>query len=234
MNQVRQWAEKWEVDAPCILELALAWCEGGWTEGTTTASYRGPEIPTEWFEQLQKLNSLPVDARWLETGLENIMPDGERRAALGTLNKPRADLPDDTRPEQWRAQRVRNEREDERKRYLRDVLPDQRARLLDRDHALAPLGADPLRESELHFIERARIHFEARVRAGERLGFTVVNPKPKLDEHMDWLIRFQLDGKTRDAIANSSNVVRRAVDQAIHDLAVLLDLRLRTSEHPAR
>ena len=92
LNQVRQWAEKWGVDAPCILEIARDWCEGGWNEGETVDAYCGPAIPREWFEQLNELNRLPVDAGWLETGLENIMSDGERRAELGELKSFRVEL----------------------------------------------------------------------------------------------------------------------------------------------
>lgn len=229
LNQVRQWAEKWCVDAPCILEIALDWCEGGWTEGSTISSYWSPAIPREWFETLNELNALPIDSTWLASGLENVMSDGERRTALGNLKSlsPSVPLIVKLTPD-GQTQAVREGPGDrERKRYLLNELPAYRDHLLDQNCALAPIRADPLRESETSFLTRARDHFQARVRKGEQKGYTRVSPKSNLDQQIDWLIRFQLHRQSRRAIAAKDNKVREAVDRAIRELAALLDLRLR-------
>jgi hypothetical protein len=164
-EDIEAWAERWNVQAPCILDLAADFCEGGWSEGFGISSYSSPAIPNTWFDALHSWNALPVDSQWLESGLDHVM--------------------------------------------------------------LAPIGADPVRESEASFLERARVHFQARMNQAKALGFVSVSPKHKLADHMDWLIRYQLHGESRAAIAQNACVVQPAVDRAIRELAAFLNLRLR-------
>jgi hypothetical protein len=208
---IPQWADKWFVHAPCVLEYARSWCAGGWDPDWTSESRSGPSIPKRWFDELKRLNALSIDPSITHV-LETFITDGERRARLGSL---KSLPPNDPR----RAAEP----------FLKKELPKRTSERLRQDVALKPIGADPFLESEQDFLKRARVHFQARVLRARDLGYSIVSVTPKLEDQMNWLIQYQLHGKRRELIAKESHVVRQAVDRAIRQLARVLDLRLRPS-----
>jgi hypothetical protein len=241
-DAIEQWADRWHVHAPCILELAETWCSGGWGEGFTIDTCGGSSTPADWPARLRELNSRPTDVdglgrlRSLRGGdhrdleaLRNEVGPVQREIAQLTEAIDAGKLDPQARERLHAAQARRDDltkaiKKREGERHLEEL----REKELNVEEALAPISADPSRESEDRFVQRARTHFRARKDDAKRFGYVKVSVKPKLlNEHMDWLVRFQLHGESRAEIARSTNVVRQAVDRAIRDTAALLKLRLR-------
>ena len=99
---------------------------------------------------------------------------------------------------------------------------------------LAPIAANPIRESRDDFLKRAVNHWNARADEVDDVlpasGQSVKAPasRPELRRHIDWLIRYQVKGESwaqvaTDPIAVSHDTVRVEVQR----LARLLDLKLR-------
>ena len=121
----------------------------------------------------------------------------------------------------------------------RDQYPEdyRRAGLADDDDFLAPVSADPSWETKRHFLRRAEDHFLARQHRVRRVeastGFTI-GPSvatPQLNQHVGWLVRFQIGGESTAQIAKSAGLhqpnARVTVNKATRALARLLGLRLR-------
>ena len=96
---------------------------------------------------------------------------------------------------------------------LRQLVADARAKALKQPRVLAPIAADPTRESREHFLKRAANHWSARdTEADEVLresGQSVSAPAPKPNmQHIDWLIRHQVKGESRVEIAGTTKGLR--------------------------
>jgi hypothetical protein len=150
-----------------------------------------------------------------------------------------------TQPPEWVAEVSRLDRlplafsrQGARDRFANEALVEfRKAEMANDEEILAPVAADPLHESLTHFIQRARDHYRARrmrlavhsKRGG--LPTTPARSTPDLGRHVEWLLRFQLDGASPRAIAKASNLhgldQGKTVYQAIKKLAMLIDLPLR-------
>lgn len=117
-------------------------------------------------------------------------------------------------------------------------LEEYRSRaLVDDEDMLAPVAADPLRETKKHFMDRAEDHYRSRRLRLRRIAdagkFTIAPPKlsPKLHERVNWLVRFQIRDESSAAIAKSSGLLgaggQITVKKAIQDVAALIGLPLR-------
>ncbi|MEO8077055.1 MAG: hypothetical protein ABI818_12040 [Acidobacteriota bacterium] len=119
--------------------------------------------------------------------------------------------------------------------YRATYLQEQ---LADDPIVLARISADPLAESQEHFLCRAAEHYEARRQRLEhcahREGFSAAlqASTPALPRHIDWLIRFQLRGESAAEIAKADGRHSDSygtVTKSILRLAHLIGLRLRPS-----
>ena len=84
--------------------------------------------------------------------------------------------------------------------------------LINDKEALAPLSANPLHETQEHFLNRAREHYEARLKNLERTAkkerFVLEHPRssPELERHIEWLLAFQIANRTYAQIACSAGL----------------------------
>jgi hypothetical protein len=109
--------------------------------------------------------------------------------------------------------------------------------LADDEDFLAPMIADPSHETREHFIQRAADHYDARalrVKRAESVGNFIAVParqSPELYQHVEWLLRFQVQKESYAVIAKSSGLrgpdQAKTVGKAVRELAGLIDLSLR-------
>ena len=104
------------------------------------------------------------------------------------------------------------------------------------DSVLAPLAADPSVETKRDFLARAGEHYVARdLRLNEvarAVGFSPIAARraPQLHRHIDWLVRFNVQGRHFQDIARDAKLGvggEERVRVAVNRLARLLKLRLR-------
>jgi hypothetical protein len=163
---------------------------------------------TEWWAELRELNALPVATTFLEDVVASFASSCIEEARAQVLDANGALGPEPRDP----------------------VAKAFRRRVYENKAVLAPIAADPVRESRENFLARARNHFDARAVRGKTLGYRKVSPKPSLlTTHLDWLVRFQLKGEAFAQIAAACGSVgtRQTVDAAVRSLARLLELTLR-------
>ena len=62
-EMVEGWAASHGINAPCVVEAFLHFCEGGWSKygHFESDSWDGPKIPPEWSERVGDLNKRPID-----------------------------------------------------------------------------------------------------------------------------------------------------------------------------
>ncbi len=64
-EMVEDWAASHGINAPCVVEEFLPFCEGGWSEfgHFDPSGWTGPEIPLVWSQRVGELNKRPIDPR---------------------------------------------------------------------------------------------------------------------------------------------------------------------------
>ena len=114
--------------------------------------------------------------------------------------------------------------------YHGEPYLDPLAEDFPRSELTAAIAANPLEEDRATFMQRAEVHWGARVELLKGQGFQRVNSKPSLD-HIHWLIRYQVEGESFAEIArdgtDKSADRPKTVTRAIKNLARLIELPLR-------
>jgi hypothetical protein len=83
----------------------------------------------------------------------------------------------------------------------------------------------PLLETRQEFLDRAAHAWELVVNDLQMAGFA---PAPLVSrEHVEWLVAYQVQQQSYDAIARAVRRTRQTVHDAIHNVATLLELPLR-------
>lgn len=257
---VADWCSRWHVDAPRFHEEAqtlrlmaqhMGLDGAPWVE---SERWIAAPVPDDWLTELVRLNSLRPLETLLEDGVPAVASEREvvkQREKLDYLpvvitRTPRLYIEFTDRCEsepdgvegilaEIRARPGIAEEIARRKREFieqgRELVRQSRAEALKSDKILAPIGADPLRESKEHFEARAQAHWAARVAHASALGHVPVSPRPALHQHLDWLVRYQVKGEGFSEIARTAGSVSspQAVALAVRSLAELIGLTLRTS-----
>lgn len=212
-------------------------------------------VPDQWLDELVRLNDLPVLETMLRDGVPSILTEQEVRDQHQSLDFVWTVVSQTPALFKEFAERVQahpsgrdlilsemrsrpdvvvavEERRAEALRQTLKLVRSARAEALKSERLLAPIGADPLRETREFFEERARTHWEARVAQAATMGYVPVRPKPSLHLHMRWLVRYQLARESFSEIARTrgEETTRTAVTLAVRSLARLIGLALRPSQ----
>jgi hypothetical protein len=229
---VEEWATRWHIPFPCVIREARAIADYSKRGNDLSLDFGGfsfPRPPAEWLTVLRGLNTRTVDATYLDDVLASVastreLEQQELKIAADVRESRRARKRGDQLPGGiWRedlpwlqeSRRQFNERE----------IPQRRSELLDLPRAGAAVGADPLRESEDHFMFRARNHWKARLQEAKRMGYQPVRAWPDMVQHVEWTIRHIVSSERLVDIAKSCRPSRsrQLVSRAVHDVVALLD-----------
>jgi hypothetical protein len=216
---VQEWATRWRVNAPCVVEEATSWRDLGRSYGLRrlilSDGYTGfdPLLLRDWRAALRELNALPVESTWLENPLALFRPDCIKGARANALNangslKPLQDM-----------------------ESLSRTFSEQ---VFANESVLAPIAADPSRESRVDFIGRCQCHWDARVARAHGLGFTRTSPRPSLRQHAEWLARYQVQLESYGTLARSARADLQTVREAVRRTADLVALPLRPAQKGGR
>ena len=106
-----------------------------------------------------------------------------------------------------------------------------RKKLAEDGDLLARPGLNPDIETDEEYLERAAVHCRARRLRFQRFVTSSRSPKqsPRLNQHVQWLIRYAVRGETITAIARAHKVTRQAVSLAITEVRRLVQL----TPHPS-
>ena len=201
-----KWALRWRVNAPCMVAYAN--------------ELRSAKLVRSEREALSE-HTLRLDVA------SDALPTELRlaRSAIDTLRLIPLEL---VHPLRALDQLPRSmTRETLRDRVADSYVETYRQRELWEDTAiLAPVAADPIRETREHFLARAEEHYTARdlyLRpAAAAAGFPIgrSKPAPELAKHVAWLVRFQIRGESFGAIASGANGERARANAATVRIAV--------------
>ena len=122
---------------------------------------------------------------------------------------------------------------------LQQAMEEARAAALRQPRVLAPVGADPMRESLTQFRRRATNHWHARTvdvdTIAHQLGLTpkAAYARAAQSQHIRWLVRYQVHRESFDAIGKQPrheddvHASRHTVRLEVRRLAAQLELTLR-------
>ena len=122
---------------------------------------------------------------------------------------------------------------------LQQAVKEARAAALRQPRVLAPIGADPMRESLTQFRRRATNHWRARAEdvdtIAHQLGLTpkAAYARAAQSQHIRWLVRYQVHRESFEAIAKQPrhaddvHASRHTVRLEVRRLAAQLELALR-------
>ena len=122
---------------------------------------------------------------------------------------------------------------------LQQAVKEARAAALRQPRVLAPIGADPMRESLTQFRRRATNHWRARAEdvdtIAHQLGLTpkAAYARAAQSQHIQWLVRYQVHRESFEAIAKEPrhaddvHASRHTVRLEVRRLAAQLELALR-------
>lgn len=205
---IPRWLKKWNVNAPCVKASAAAI--------VTVARRRGPGLrvlPVAFVVSYRR--ELPRDWR-VEVSRLNALPmDSWLEDVVGTV-----------------AEHASNKLPAAEREQLNQWLAAEREKLLSDDRVLAPIAADPMRESREGFLNRADNHWNARMKRARAMGGIDTAPKPQTYDHADWLAR-NLCGESIQRIGDSVFRRRQAVAEGIRTIADLVRFR-RSARKPNR
>jgi hypothetical protein len=226
-EEVEDWATKWRVNLPCVLRqarsfVAFAQLHPGSVDFLEDLGdiYIGPLATPAWSEHVNALDRLPVDQVWREDVLRNVLSETEAAKQLDALS----DVPFTEDPT------VTYHPNREHARFLREELALIREQRLDQESVLAPISADPFRESRESFLARASNHWKARVLHAQRFGLRHVSTRANLARDVGWLVRYHVLEQSLSEIAQGPPIVEKnAVDKAIRRVAPLVGFVLSPS-----
>jgi hypothetical protein len=107
------------------------------------------------------------------------------------------------------------------------VFRFERWKTVDEPDDLAPIAAQPTDESLTEFLAKAERHFKARVRYLEDLGYRRAQSKPRLQEHSEWFVRYQVLQHSFATVSKTVGQHSVTVRDAVREFASLVDLGLR-------
>jgi hypothetical protein len=212
-QKVREWAQRWRVNAPCVVkEATFRWAHA---RSRGMASLSGwhwvgldPRLLERWRGELRALNALPVDTTGLENPIALFTSDWLTAARAETFDTNGA---------------VRPIEEME----TGSLGTAYRDHVLENPSVLAPIAADPLRESQADFLSRARCHWDARVARADKRRCSRSSSRPALRDHVRWLALYQVRTESYAALARAADVDVQTVREAVRQVAALIPIRLR-------
>ena len=212
---IPEWAKKWSVEAPCVLRAAERWRLARHRPRIRRYLRGAAPPPDHWSTEVVRLNNLPMDGRCRDA-LFDLISETERRRRIAELKASSRR----TGEEDPTDRRVRLEAQ----RYLENGVRAKRDDLLAQDWVLAPLFADPLRESREAFLVRASHHWDGRASRARAFGYTPTLKRPQTEDHILWLLRHRLKGESTTRIAEAVDRSRQTVEEGIASVARLLRL----------
>lgn len=235
-GRVQEWAAQQNIPFPCVIREAMAIADLAQRYPDTSVAFRGgwssPRPPAEWLTALTRLNARIVDATKLDDVLAAVatpreLKEQELEIGARVRESRRARIRGDQPPRlTWGLHRARldDPLRDSRRQFNERDIPKLRSERLELDRVGAAVGADPLRESEDHFIFRACNHWKARIQVAERMGYQRVPSWPDMDQHVEWTVR-RLVGRERVVdIAERCHPrkTHQAVSRAVQKVITLL------------
>ena len=204
-SAVKDWARRWAVDAPCMIEhgtsllalhLTAAERNDLIEQSLSINSAKGTELPGEWLLELQGLDGLPLDGL---REMRYVSPAEWTPAGRAGLDQSLAN--DDLALAPLSADPI-----SETKEHF-------------------------ARRAEAHFNAR-RLRLGSLVSAQTINRCGPPKQSPELAKHVGWLVRFQVTGESISEIAESAGShdyadARRTIDRGVRRLASLIGLQLR-------
>ena len=129
---------------------------------------------------------------------------------------------------------------------LQQTAKEARAAALRQPRVLAPVGADPMRESLTQFLRRARNHWCARTvdvdTIAQQLGLTfkAAYARAAQSQHIRWLVRYQVHRESFETIGTQPrhkddvHASQHTVRLEVRRLAAQLELTLRSGRPRGR